>query len=513
MTNPLKIQLLGAPQLFLHEQLLDVQRQKGLAMLIYLAVTGGAQQRDTLAALFWPESDQSRARASLRRDLSVLNKLLAEEWLEIEREWVALRPGYWLDVNRFRELLAEWRGHGHAAEVVCSACLPALQTAVSLYHNDFLTGFSLPNCPEFDEWQFFQAQELRQSCFAALEKLVRGLTAQGEIDAALPNARRWVALEPAHEPAHRQLMRLYARSGQPAAAVRQYQLCVQTLQEELGVDPQPETTALYEQIRRQPPAATNDAPPRLVAGETPRRNIPTPATPFVGRLAGLTEISARLEDPACRLLTLLGPGGIGKTRLAIETARRFAAPSANLRFPHGVYFVRLGSATRPEHLLSAVAAALNLTFYRDLAPQRQLLDFLAEKQVLLVLDNLEQLLVERPSSPDSTTRSLLTDLLTAAPGLKLLVTSREALNLQEEWIVPVDGMRFPLGLPAAEADLTAYSAVRLFVESARRVNPDFDLAEDRECVLQIIRLVEGTPLALELAAGWLKLLPLRANRR
>ena len=248
----MKLYLLGPPRVELDEILIEVKPRKALALLIYLACKGERQSRDALATLLWPDSDQRQARAALRRRLSELNSSLPGDWLLSDRETVGLKPveGIWLDVSQFQEALAACQTHGHPPNEACPDCLEPLTRAVSLYRNDFLSGFTLADCPEFDEWQFFQAEELRQQLASALERLINLYSHQGNPEAVLPHARRRLALDPMHEPAHQALMRLYVQAGQQAAALRQYDLCVQTLEDELGLPPSEETTALYEQVRR-----------------------------------------------------------------------------------------------------------------------------------------------------------------------------------------------------------------------------------------------------------------------
>ncbi len=229
-------------------------------------------------------------------------------------------------------------------------------------------------------------------------------------------------------------------------------------------------------------------------GPTPLRpgsNLPTPPTPLVGREPELAALTGLLCDPRCRLLTVLGPGGIGKTRLAIE-----AASTQRERFSDGAYFVPLVSLTSPQFIVPAIADALGLVFSGPADPKAQLLNHLREKSSLLVLDSLEHLLEGA---------GLLAELLQQAPGVKLLVTSRERLNLQAEWLFGLQGLPVPSLDQVDQAE--EYSAVALFLQSAGRAQVGFELRpEERPWVVHICRLVEGMPLAIELAAAWVRLL-------
>lgn len=217
-------------------------------------------------------------------------------------------------------------------------------------------------------------------------------------------------------------------------------------------------------------------------------NLPVQLTPFVGRSRELAELTRQLANPACRLLTLIGPGGIGKTRLAIQAGGELLAD-----FSGGVYFVALQPLETPNLLPSAIADTLNFSLSGPQSPHTQLARYLADRQLLLILDNFEHLLAAAPQ---------LTMLLQETTGLKLLLTSREALNLQEEWLYQVDGLPYPAD--NRPETLESFSAVQLFARCARRVRPDFSLENERASVAQICRLVEGTPLAIELAASWAK---------
>lgn len=222
--------------------------------------------------------------------------------------------------------------------------------------------------------------------------------------------------------------------------------------------------------------------------------LPQPPTSFIGREKDVAEVFRLLSNADCRLLTLVGPGGIGKTRLAIQTGYTFKQDSA-----YDVYFVPLQAVRSSEILISTMADTLKIPLSRQDAPQLQLLNYLHDKTFLLVLDNFEQLL-------GSDSVFFLTDILEIAPSIKLLITSREVLNLQEEWLFPVQGLAYPNDVDHS-GNITGYSAAQLFTERAGRVQRDFSLADEQASVTRICRLVEGMPLAIELAASWTKTMP------
>jgi len=219
-------------------------------------------------------------------------------------------------------------------------------------------------------------------------------------------------------------------------------------------------------------------------------NLPAQATPFIGRLDELHQIIALLDDPTCRLLTLVGPGGIGKTRLAIEATARLDSVT------DGRFIIQLQPINAVENIATAIAAALNLQLQSDTESKQQIFRFLRDKRWLLLLDNFEHLL-------DAST--LVVEILEAAPKVKILITSREVLNLREEWVRALSGLDFPQSEP--ELPLENYGAVRLFAGCVRRVRGDFNLNEEAAYVLDICRLVDGVPLALELAAARLQIFP------
>ena len=221
--------------------------------------------------------------------------------------------------------------------------------------------------------------------------------------------------------------------------------------------------------------------------------LPFQATPFIGRSRELAHLQLLLDPPEPRLLTIAGPGGIGKSRLAVEAAHNNSAS-----FAHGAHFVSLALVTSADLLLFAIAEVLEISLVGQETPVVQLVAYLRDKSLLLLLDSFEHL---------SGGAQVLVDLLAGAPHLKLLITSRERLNLQGEWVIPLGGIDYPLTLADGHDHLERYSAVQLFLQSAQRVQPDFSLQGNAPEILRICQLVEGMPLALELAAAWVRLLP------
>jgi predicted ATPase len=223
-----------------------------------------------------------------------------------------------------------------------------------------------------------------------------------------------------------------------------------------------------------------------------KHNLPKQTTPFIGRSRELLDLAQLLSDSSVSMITILAPGGMGKTRLALKLAQRQIA-----RFPDGAYFVPLAPVSSPEYAIPVIAEYTRYQFQQDSrAPRQQLLDYLSNKHMLVVLDNFEHLLGEA---------ALLTEIVQAAPGVKVVVTSREKLNLSGETVYALDGMDFPP--EEIIEDAPDFDAIQLFVQSAR-ARPDYVLpAEDVSRVAEICRLVGGMPLAIELAAGWVDVLP------
>jgi predicted ATPase/DNA-binding SARP family transcriptional activator len=332
--SQLTIYLLGAPQIEINHQPVEVDTRKAIALLAYLVTNPQTHQREALSTLLWPDADASHGRAALRRTLSTLIKALDGPFLETGRDQIGLQAEapVWVDISEFHRLAAGCDVHHGAPQEACLACQQALARAAELYRGDFMEGFSLRDSALFDDWQFFQADNLRRELAAVLQKLANSQAAQGHFASAIAYARRWLALDPLLEDAQRLLIQLYAWSGQRNAALRQYRECVRILEQELGVSPLEETTRLYRTVLEgsglplpsahgpaaQPPdptraGARSTAQPAALAGTLPYH-------PLVGRSLE-TSALLRLYQSVTqdgRLCVLEGENGIGKTRLAQE---------------------------------------------------------------------------------------------------------------------------------------------------------------------------------------------------
>ena len=477
---------------------------KARALLVYLAVEADrAHRRESLVGLLWPESPEDAARHNLRQALFSLRQAIGDQaasppYLLISREAIHLNRAsdYSLDLAQFEAVLHACKQHRSRGTEDASTRAARLEEAVKLYRGEFLHGFFLEDSEEFEQWALVWRESLHQQALEAHSDLANYYEEHGDFQATRRHALRQLELDPWREEAHCQAMRALAQEGQRAAALAQYETCRRVLAEELGVEPSAGTRQLAEQIRAGTLKAKADLPSSLPAGAV--HNLPASLTSFHGREQELIELERLLADPECRCISLVGPGGVGKTRLALEAARQHGAG-----FAHGVAFVPLASVGSVEVAIPAIAGAIHLRFYGPDDPKDQLLNCLREKQMLLCLDNLEQLLVEAPLQASIV--ELVLEILQRAPGVKLLVTSREVLDLQGEWVFDVRGLAFPGAESRGKPD--EYPAVALFIQRAKRTSPGLAFhGEDLAAIAHICRLVEGVPLAIELAATWLRML-------
>lgn len=511
--SALHLSLLGPFALTIDNRpILHLTSPKIHALVAYLALEAARPHpREALAELLWPERPPGVARQNLRQSLSRLRRALPSgdpPLLIATRQAVRFNTdsGAAVDAVTLLDAIDAGKRHDHSALDRCVDCCTALAQATALYSGDLLHGLDAAS-PAFDGWLLLKREWLRREVLHALDVLVRHAAGQGDHGRAHDHARRRIEIDPLLEAAHRQLMWALTQLDRRHEALDHYITLHQRLRTELDVEPSVETTRLRDLIKQGSRGAeeqgsvddTTHSPlplrsPALQPSSLP--NFPPQHSAFVGREKELAAVAARLADPHCRLLTLVGPGGVGKTRLAIEAARARPVDLAD-----GAAFVALAPLASSSQMLTTLAHALDFTFSRRaaaLGAQRdELLHWLADQERLLLLDNAEHLL-----NGDSTLLDLTLALLHRAPRVKLLVTSRTRLHLRAEWIMDVAGLDAP---PAAidPSDEVRYSAVRFFVQSTQRIRPDFALAADNVAsVARICRRVEGVPLALELASGW-----------
>jgi predicted ATPase/DNA-binding SARP family transcriptional activator len=540
----LELRLLGNFNLMYNGRAVDTLHDSPRlqTLLAYLVLHCDAPQpRRQIAYLFWPESTEKQARTNLRKLLLQLRRALpaTDDFLTDTQQTIQWQPNgpFWVDVAEVRELLDKLQNDPEN-----------LARLTNL--NELYTGELLPNC--YDEWVLTLRRHLHEAVTHALGRLVAILEERHAYAEGIRYAQRLLHLDPLGEENYLRLIRLRAFAGDRTGALQTYHDCVATLRAEVDVEPADAIQTLAKQLQAGLPLQGTSTPPpekfatnaQIAKAETPQaeiRGLPTPTTPCIGRAKELADLVEQLARPYCRLLTLYGPGGMGKTRLALALAE-----AQQHAYRHGICFVSLASLSTPENIAPAIAGLLGLHLVEGRRPETQLLAHLRDQQILLILDNVEHLLTAEPSTvggpragnrtdefsprPGLETHLLIEQLLHAAPALKILITSREPLDLYEEHTYEVQGLSVYASMVAQPIDPTlatipvpspkdeeqtqpagaeALSAAEmLFYHQLARVRPELRFAQlsaaDRAAVTAVCRLVEGMPLALELAATQLR---------
>lgn len=508
MNERYRVELLGDLRLQSAERTIcRFYTRKAGALLAFLAYYRNRRHsRDALAEMLWPDAEPAAGRLSLRVTLSSLRRQLEPPGMPTgsvlfaDRFCVGLNPAaVTTDAAEFEAALASVQNATRSSEHVAEALIGA----VALYGGELLSGYD-------ESWVLAERGRLAEAYGGALERLTAILEAAGDRARAIDYAHRALAWDPLREEMHHRLMRLYAAAGRPMDALRQYTDLERLLREELGETPSPPVQALAERLRRRavsPPNRTKaPCPPRpkAIAADHPQSRPGVPRNPGLPlqftRLFGREEEIARLSALLCatlldngdaspRLISLTGPGGCGKTRLAIETAWRLSEEF------HGILrFVPLANLSDAGRIADAIAEALPLERAPKVTVLEQVAAFFSAQRTLLLLDNLEHLL---PYGSD-----VVQALIEGCPGLTCLVTSRQRLGLAGEQEFPVPPLPVPPGTEIPEL-LFACPSVRLFVDRAQHVRPDFQVtARNAPDLSALCRQLEGMPLALELAAGW-----------
>ena len=443
--------------------------ERRFQLLAYLAISGDWIERDRLAGLLWPQHEAAAARRNLRK---IVFRVRESAWsADLQTRGESLRWPVATDMADFKRALA--------AGQLAQAC--------ALYRGPLLAGLDDATDSGFSAWLQSQRASLHvQWRDAALAVLPTLGTAQQRATAA----RRLIDDDPFDERALLATLAVLTADGKPAEAQALYRDHVHRLAEELGVEPSAAGRAAARAMVEPQPAAA--AAPSL-AGSA-RSDTPAGSRDgFVGRRSERRELLALLQRPQCRVVTVLGPGGIGKSRFAREQLAELASLT-----PAGVHWVALEDVHTQSQLLARIAQALGAGINDASDVVAQIAARHAGQSALLVLDNAEHL---------EALASWLQTLLAACPLLRLLITSRARVGLSGEWVLPLGGLAVPDTDSRDFEAAAAFDAVRLFELRARTVLPDFDLAAHLAAVIAVVERVDGMPLAIELAAAWVRLLP------
>jgi predicted ATPase/DNA-binding SARP family transcriptional activator len=467
----LQFYLLGSPEVRRGSIILPpLPTQKTTSLLAYLLLHKHfSHSREKLAELFWGDVSDEQARHSLRTALATLRRELGSDLFLTDRESIQVSPDFsiWVDALEFEK----------QARSATDLDIATLQSTISLYRGDLLPDF-------YDDWILRERDRYQTLYLVLLLQMTQLLRARSDYARAIEYAERALECEPANERAHQHLIFCHLANGDRSAALRQYEACCRTLQEELAVEPSPETTALYNWLTRAPTKAL----------EARITNLPIPISSYIGRVREMARVKEMLAQ--ARLATLTGPGGCGKTRLAIQAASDLVDS-----FRDGVWWVDFAPLTDASLVSQAVAKAMGFQEVPGVPIEETILHLLRPRMVLLVLDNCEHLVDE--------IARLAMALLNECPALKILATSREALGILGEMILLVPPLSFPLAgqfLPGEKAK--DYESVRLLCERATAVKPNFGLSEgNTSAVAQICFQLDGMPLAIELAAACIKAMP------
>lgn len=479
----LEIDLLGFFQVRVSGHIAPFRTDAERVLLAYLAAQQGiGQRRDSLAGLLSPERPDIEALTYLRNRLSRLRTALGDEharpsWFDADRKQIALRHGddILIDLSRFEEHLAAVEAHAHRQLADCPSCLARLQAAVQFVRGELLAGLNFPSEP-WQSWLLTQREHYHMRALEALSWLREARLLHGDWAAVLDIAQRQLSLEAWIEPAHRAIMIAHYQRGDRAAALAQYEQCQQSLWDELGVEPEEETQQLRQRILDHE---------LLVLGRPHiPDNLPIYSGLFFGRETEQAQLLQRLVDPGYRLISIVGAGGMGKTRLAIELGKQLKAS-----FPDGVYFVALDTISgASEQIKIGIGEAIAREQHGQQITGDQVFGMLRDKRILLIFDNCELVLDEL---------AFIAEWLRRAAQLTILATSREPLNLQAESVILLDG----LGIGGR----TISAAEAMFAERGHMAWDGFVVsAEQRPLVLQICELLNGSPLGIALAAAWVR---------
>lgn len=479
---------------------IPLANRKAIGLLAYLLIESHhAHSRESLLGLLWPDLPTPSAQNNLRVTWAHLQKALGTDvsdenpYLIGDRLTLRFNPhsDHELDVERFNTLTEACRLHPHLDPHSCIECAERLTQAHELVRGEFMEGFSLGDCRQFDDWLLIQREGFRLKVMSALEQLAEFHEQTGQLAEAERAIRRLIEYDPLNESAYRQLMRVLARADHRNAALDVYETCRRVLATELGLAPAVETVTLAEQIRTH----------ALIESHAAHVDLPPVLTRFFGRQQESARLVDFLSRRTVRLVTLAGPGGVGKTRLAIEVAHRMAGV-----FAHDICFVELTGVTDEKSVDDAVAAALQLPTGTGRSSTGSILDYLRGKTMLLVLDNCEHQV--------KACAHLVQMLCHDAEGLTVLATSRIPLHIDEEHVVRLEPFSTPAVADTEQltvVDALKFDSVQLFTDRAAQSLLQFTLTDANvQAVVRICGQLDGIPLAIEIAAAQARALPIEA---
>lgn len=468
---------------------------KARALLVYLAIEAPRSfRRSHLAGLLWTEFSEDQALHSLRQALFNLRKAIPQAgkylpFLITAQDTISINPQVklWVDVNAFQTAFNEAVKHFDEDQFPERLNITELFHALELFKGPFLDRFVLDESLLFDEWSLTLREQTNQQAVELLYLVQAYYERRADYANASKASDRIIDLTPWDEAAYVKSMYLYAVREQWSVAKKRYLQLRSYLKNSFAIEPAQEITGLYHDINRLS-AGHGELEPK--SKPVPLR-LPSVISSFVGRKKEMAELAGMLADSKIRLITLIGMGGIGKTRLAIALGHTLHG-----LYLQGIYFVALAEVNTFDGLIYKIAEALDFTFSRNKPQQQQLIDYLREKRCLLILDSFENLLA------DNTNVNYLAQLLDYAPGLKLIITSRERLNLKEEYSFLLSGLQSATEKSSQAVVPVRIEAIDLFVERAKQVDNQFTLTADTlPTVNRICQLLEGHPLGIELVAS------------
>lgn len=476
----------------------DFNSEQVLGLLGFLLVERSYEHsRESLINMFWPDATETSARNQLRISLfrikQAFQDVLGGEALVIGSNRVTkVNPicNPWVDVYQFQSVVERYQDEFLNSGSLSASAIYELDEALKLYKGEFLYDLKIET-ERFANWLFYKREQYRQYASWANNRLLEFHEGNRNFERCLQYTRFGLIQDPWNEKLHQQHLRFLMVTNRTEQATDHLNRLQQVFSKERGLELSEETLHLAQAIKEgtQSSAWKSHAPTSVLSKSGTLTNFP-PVFSFIGRENELNEIHRWIANPACRIISVVGPGGVGKTQLAIQSAM-----NSRELFPEGIFYVPLSSLSTSRLFATNLAQILGVTSVGAKATQSLVLEALQNMQVLLVLDNVNQM---------STLEFFLRNIIERAPNVKLLITSRQRLNIADEWVFEIPGLEFPKsGDGLRWEDALKYSAIRLFDQHAQEHNYYKDQTGDElKEVIRICQLVAGHPLAVSLAASW-----------